>query len=110
MGNSRRNWHRHWIIDTARQTATHDSGLSVQFVDRIVFPRPEIGTHCIADGIGEWTGFLLGGDEALIAWMRQNPTIRDPNAIKTRLERLMDEAGRVWAHAMKAEGQPKPLK
>ena len=69
MGNSCRNWHRHWTIDIVRQIATHDSGLSVQFVDRIVVPRSEIGMHCMADGIGEWIGFLFGGDEVLVVWM-----------------------------------------
>ena len=103
MGNSRRNWHRHWSIDLSRQTATHDSGLTVQFVDRIVFPKPEIGTHCTAEEIGEWTGFLMGGDDALIAWMRKNPTIRDPESIRTRLAKLMEESGKVWAKAKKVE-------
>lgn len=103
MGNNRRNWHRHWAIDLSSQTAIHDSGLSVQFVDRIVFPQPEIGTHCMVDGVGEWTGFLIGGDDALILWMRQNPAIRDPASISNRLGRLMEEAGRAWARAKKAE-------
>lgn len=99
MGNTRRNWHRAWTIDLQRHTATHDSGLTVQFVDRLVFPKPEVGTHCSAEGVGEWTGFLTGGDDALVAWMRQNPTIRDPQAIRSRLGRLMNEAGRVWSRA-----------
>lgn len=103
MGNSRRNWHRHWSIDLPRQTATHDSGLTVQFVDRIVFPKHEIGTHCTAEEIGEWTGFLMGGDDALIAWMRKNPTIRDAESIRTRLAKLMEESGKVWAKAKKVE-------
>lgn len=103
MGNNRRNWHRRWTIDLAAQIARHDSGLAVQFVDRIVVPRPEVGTHCMVDGVGEWTGFLLGGDDALIAWMRQNPDIRDPASIRSRLGRLMEEAGRVWARAKKAD-------
>ena len=59
MGNNRRNWHRRWSIDLQRQTATHASGLVVQFIDRLIFPKPAIGTHCSAEGIGEWTGFLL---------------------------------------------------
>ncbi len=99
MGNARRNWHRQWTIDLNGMTAAHSSGLVVQFVDRIVFPKPEIGTHCIADGVGEWTGFLTGGDDALIAWMRNNPDIRDPEAIRSRIARLMDESGRAWAMA-----------
>lgn len=102
MGNSRRNWHRQWSIDLSRQTVTHNSGLTVQFVDRIVFPKPDIGTHCMAEGIGEWTGFLLGGDDSLIAWMRHNPTIRDPESIRTRLARLMEESGLVWVKGKKA--------
>lgn len=101
MGNTRRNWHREWAIDQDRQTTTHSSGLVVQFVDRLAFPKPEIGTHCAAEGIGEWTGFLIGGDEALIAWIRQNPSIRDPASIRSRLGRLMEEAGRVWAKSKK---------
>lgn len=105
MGNNRRNWHRHWTTDLLRQTAAHDSGLVVQFVDRIIVPKPEIGTHCLADGIGEWTGFLLGGDDALVSWLRQNQTIRDPEAIRTRLARLMEEAGRVWASAKESEAK-----
>jgi hypothetical protein len=99
MGNNRRNWHRRWSIDLQRQTATHASGLVVQFIDRLIFPKPAIGTHCSAEGIGEWTGFLTGGDDALIDWMRQNPTVRDPASVRSRLERLMEEAGRVWAKA-----------
>lgn len=101
MGNNRRNWHRQWTIDMEHQTVMHSSGLVVQFVDRIVFPQPEIGTHCMVDGVGEWTGFMTGGDDALINWMRQNPSIRDPKSISTRIARLMEEAGRVWAHANK---------
>lgn len=103
MGNARRNWHRQWSIDLTKQIVTHTSGLSVQFVDRVVFPQPAVGTHCLVDGVGEWTGFMLGGDDALVAWMRQNPSIRDPESIRTRLARLMEEAGRVWAKAKKVE-------
>lgn len=97
MGNARRNWHRHWVIDLVAATAHHDSGLTVQFVDGVIFPQPEIGTHCAAEGVGEWTGFLLGGDDALVAWLRNNPAMREPNAFRTRIARLMEEAGRVWS-------------
>lgn len=101
MGNNRRNWHREWSINLAGQTTTHSSGLVVQFVNRIIFPQPEIGTHCVADGIGEWTGFLTGGDDVLVEWMRKNPNVRDAQSFRSRLGRLMEEAGRVWAKAKK---------
>lgn len=83
----------------SRQTVTHEDGLVVQFVDGVVFPRPAIGTHCAADGVGEWSGTLLGGDDALVEFMRRHPALRDPASFVSRLERLMDEAGRVWARA-----------
>jgi hypothetical protein len=100
MGNARRNWHRHWSVDPKKWTATHDSGLIVQFVEGVVFPQPTIGTHCAAEGVGEWTGWLLGGDDALVAWLKANPAMREPGAFRSRITRLMDEAGRVWAREM----------
>lgn len=93
------NWHRRWVVDLAAGTASHDSGLTVAFTAGIVFPRPECGTHCYADGVGEWTGVPARGDDTLRAWLLVNPNLRDPASINARLGRLMEEAGRVWARA-----------
>ncbi len=91
----------HLKANTMNTTALVFQNTTFDVVDRIVFPQPEVGTHCMVDGIGEWTGFLIGGDEALIAWMRQNPNVRDPESIRRRLGRLMEEAGRLLAKAEK---------
>ncbi|MBV2164280.1 MAG: hypothetical protein KUL80_08425 [Comamonas sp.] len=108
MGNERRNWHRRWIVDLAAATASHDSGLTVAFTPGIQMPRPECGTYCSAEGVGEWTGAPARGDDTLRAWLLLNPNLKDPPSINSRLGRLMEEAGRVWARANAdaAKGRP----
>ncbi|MDR2186888.1 MAG: hypothetical protein LBE62_02420 [Azonexus sp.] len=98
MGNTRRNWYKLWAVDLAAHTATHETGLTVQFVDGLIFPKPLTGTHCMADGVGEWTGSVVGGDKAILAWATRRG-IRDINAIQASTARHMEEAGRVFARA-----------
>lgn len=99
MGNERRNWHRRWIVDLAAATASHDSGLTVAFTPGIQMPRPECACYSYADGVGEWTGLPARGDDTLRAWLQLNPHLQDVASINSRLGRLMEEAGRVWARA-----------
>lgn len=102
MGNARRNWHRRWVVDLAAATTSHESGLTVAFTPGIQTPRPECGAYSYADGVGEWTGTPARGDATLSAWLLLNPNLKDAASINSRLGRLMEEAGRVWARAQAA--------
>lgn len=92
-------WHRRWVVDLAASTASHDSGLTVAFTPGLIQPRPECGCYSYAEGVGEWTGVPARGDATLRTWLLLNPHLKDPGSINSRLGRLMEEAGRVWARA-----------
>lgn len=99
MTGKRRHWHRRWVVDLAAGTAAHDSGFAVAFAPGIALPRPLIGAYAYADGVGEWTGTPLGGDDAVHGWLLCQPALRDTASRERRIGRLMEEAGRVWARA-----------
>ncbi len=102
------NWHKRWQVNVLAGTASHESGLTVIFTRGLDAEKGEVGCFSYVENRStgeefEYTGRVLGGDEGLIAFLRAHPNLKHPNAINSRLARLMKEAGKAWAFAKKRE-------
>lgn len=77
------NWHKRWLVDLADCTATHESGLVVQFKK--------------AEESGAWDGTPLNSEE----WFEKTKNTMPPQDLIKRASRLMREAGEVYTWSLK---------
>jgi len=98
-------WHKRWTVDVETASATHDSGLVVDFTAGLLDPPPQIGTLAYTTDGREWTGSLRGGEDAAVAWLKRpaQAALQDQRSIEGRIARLMREAGEVWSKAKNRE-------
>lgn len=84
MSGKHKNWHRHWTVDLAACTATHDSGLLFRFVQA-------------ADGSGAWDGEAVNLD----AWQAAQAGRMPLPDLAKHAQRLAREAGDVYMWQLK---------
>lgn len=78
------NWHQRWKVDLSACTATHDSGLVVQFKQAEDDPRA-------------WDGSAVNSE----AWFAGIKDTMPPQDLSKHVARLMREAGEVYQWQLK---------
>lgn len=92
-------WQAKWVVDLDARSATHDSGLTVDFeavpMDRDAQLAPHT-SYCTGITGQRYLGRLRGGEDGTRAFLATQPALRDPASQANRLRRLMREAGEVF--------------
>lgn len=92
-------WQLNWSVDLAARSATHSTGLVVDFAPGHVSAAdaPPFGTLCRGVGSETHAGRLRGDEAGARAWLATQPALRDPTSQSNRLARLMREAGEIYS-------------
>jgi hypothetical protein len=85
MVGKRYNWHKHWTVDLAACTATHDTGLIVHFKKS-------------DDDETAWDGSIPDGGTK---WFEKIKGTMPPQDIANHVARLMREAGDAYLYQLK---------
>lgn len=99
MSSKHYGWQARWAVDVDARTATHDSGLAVDF-DAVPMAHdaqlaPLTG-YCTGTTGQRYLGRLRGGEDGARAFLATQPALRDPASQANRLRRLMREAGEIF--------------
>lgn len=100
MNHDNRNWRRRWTLYAAEKSALHESGITVRFVmehDCADIPIATLsGRRCCDSKLG--TVVCVLSEAEINAWTRgQIEKGIKPARLQQRLDRLMREAGEIWA-------------
>lgn len=100
-------WQLNWSVDLAACTATHSTGMVVDFAPGNVTAKdaPPFGTLCRGAGGEPHIGSLRGGEQGARAWLATQPALRDPTSQSNRLARLIREAGEIYSEHLNGKAR-----